>query len=401
MSPLFLILLFLISPFFSMVASFWMLFKKNMTRGGLLACLIVISMFWGILAFSQKSLAAEDTDCIRYYQSMELYETLNITDCFQIINFLELLNFIFYPVSVIAVSITGNVQIMSCLWTFLAYILTYISIRRLMEYYGNFNQKDFAKVILVCTFCFMAFVQISELLKNSAAFAVFFYALTLYMSGGNKLYTMIFVVIAIGLHPSVMMLLPLFLYKVLNTKFAIVLGVALFLISLLTNIIELALSILPGSGYFELLLNRFEDYGDGQTGSTHYVAIQLALLCSALYLWYKHKYNKEISYAINLVLLYFIISNINYYNLVAYLRFSIFSHWLFALIYIWYIKVSFESKNISTIKKILVIFMLIMTTRWTLSRTVSGGYCSSYMDNSLPKIMFSTSYNYLSVDYEK
>ena len=372
-----------------------------MTKGGVSICLVVISMFWGILAFSQKSLAVEDTDCIRYYLSMELYETLNITESFQNMFLWELLNFVFYPVSIIAVSLTGNVQIISLLWTFIVYILTYISIKRLMEYYGIYNQKDFAKAILVCSFCFMAFVQISELLKNSAAFAVFFYALTLYMTGGKKIYAMTLVLIAIGLHPSVIMLVPLFLYKVLNTRFVIVLSIVSFIVSSLTNIIKLVLSILPGSGYFELLLDRFGDYDNGQTGTTHYIAIQLALLCFALYLWYKYKFNKEISYAINLVLLYFIISNLNFYNLVAYLRFSVFSHWLFALIYIWYIKVSFESKNINTVKKLLVIFMLIMTTRWTLGRTISGGYCSSYMDNSLPKIILSTSYNYLSVDYEK
>lgn len=384
-----------------MITSFWMLFKRNMTKGGVSICLVVISMFWGILAFSQKSLAVEDTDCIRYYLSMELYETLNITESFQNMFLWELLNFVFYPVSIIAVSLTGNVQIISLLWTFIVYILTYISIKRLMEYYGIYNQKDFAKAILVCSFCFMAFVQISELLKNSAAFAVFFYALTLYMTGGKKIYAMTLVLIAIGLHPSVIMLVPLFLYKVLNTRFVIVLSIVSFIVSSLTNIIKLVLSILPGSGYFELLLDRFGDYDNGQTGTTHYIAIQLALLCFALYLWYKYKFNKEISYAINLVLLYFIISNLNFYNLVAYLRFSVFSHWLFALIYIWYIKVSFESKNINTVKKLLVIFMLIMTTRWTLGRTISGGYCSSYMDNSLPKIILSTSYNYLSVDYEK
>lgn len=384
-----------------MITSFWMLFKRKMAKGGVSICLIVISMFWGILAFSQKSLAVEDTDCVRYYLMMESFETLNITEIFQNINFLELLNFVFYPISIIAISATGNVQIISLLWTFIVYILTYISIRRLMEYYGIYNQKDFAKAILISTFCFMAFVQICELLKNSAAFAVFFYALTLYMTGVKKVYAMTLVLIAIGLHPSVIMLIPLFWYKVLNTRFAIVLSIVSFIVSSLTNIIELVLDILPRSGYFELLLNHFEDYGDGQTGTTHYIAIQLALLCFAFYLWSKYKSNKEISYAINLVLLYFIISNLNFYNLVAYLRFSIFSHWLFALIYIWYIKVSFESKNINTIKKLLVIFMLIMTTRWTLGRTISGSYCSSYMDNSLPKIIFSTSYNYLSVDYEK
>ena len=51
--------------------------------------------------------------------------------------------------------------------------------------------------------------------------------------------------------------------------------------------------------------------------------------------------------------------------------------------------------------KCLVVFMFLMTLRWTLARTIGGGYCSSYMDNSIINIVFSTSSDYLSVEYEK
>ena len=401
MNLLFLILLFLISPFFAMIASFWMLSNKNMTNRGVYTCIVVISLFWGLLAFSQKSLAIEDTDCIRYYLLLEPYELVTPLEGLQDINILELLYFIFYPVSIIAISLTGNVQIISFLWTFIAYIFTYISIKKIMDYYGTFTQFDFAKVLIICTFCFMSFVQISELLKNSAAFAVFFYALTLYITKGNKIRVITYIFISVGLHTSVVMLIPLFLYKVMKTKLLIIIGIGSLIISSTTNIIDLLINILPGSGYFELLQNQFSNYGEGETGSTHYVILQLALLCPTLYLWIKYKNYIDVSYAVNLVLLYFIISNFNFYNLVAYLRLSIFSHWLFTLILIKYIEYSRINININKIKYALIVSMFFMTVKWTYSRTLSGGYCSSYMDNSIPKIILSTSYSYLSEDYEK
>ena len=51
---------------------------------------------------------------------------------------------------------------------------------------------------------------------------------------------------------------------------------------------------------------------------------------------------------------------------------------------------------------LMIVFMLVMTLRWTHGRTmVRGGYCTSYMDNSITNIIFSTSYDYLCVNYEK
>lgn len=402
MKSIFLILLFLVSPFTSMVSSFAMLYKSKLSEKEVTICLVIISMFWGILAFSQKSLAIEDTDCIRYYQNMEQYEYMDPIEAINSINIIELLNYVFYPISITLVSVTGNVQTISFLWTFLVYILTYTSIRRLLEYYNFYEHKKFTKIIFICTFCFMAFVQISELQKNSAAFAVFFYALTLYITKKNYLVVIALVFVSIGLHSSTIMLLPLFLYRYLNTKYAIIIGIIFFALSTTTNVINLLMEILPSGGYFDLLLDRFGSYGTGQTGTSHYIAIQLTMLLSAIYLWLKNKKNnKELTNAVNIIFLYFIISNLNFYNLTAYLRFSIFSHWLFALILIWFVQASVNNLKFRQVKNILVFFMLLMTIRWTLARTITGNYCSSYMDNSITKIVFSTMNNYLSEDYEK
>ena len=37
-------------------------------------CTFIISLFWGILAFTQKSLYYEGTDCTRYYFELERFE---------------------------------------------------------------------------------------------------------------------------------------------------------------------------------------------------------------------------------------------------------------------------------------------------------------------------------------
>ncbi|MEI3468854.1 MAG: EpsG family protein [Bacteroides intestinalis] len=362
----------------------------------------MLSLFWGLLAFTQKSLAAEDTDCIRYYEFFELFEGIEPLYAISSLNILELLNFVFMPASVLVISITGNVQSISFLWTFIVYFLMYMSIRRLMIFYGCYTQRQFAIVVLITTFCFMVFVQITELLKNSAAFTVFFYGFTLYMTNGNKVAVIGLIIASIGIHPSVIMLLPLLLYRKVNTKIVLVISCVVLLISLISNVLGSLINILPGGGYFDLVLDRFGDYDISQSGTLHYIAIQMAMLCSALFLLCKNKGKDErLNDAVNIVILYFIVSVLNYYNLTAYLRFSIFSHWLFALILIWYVQKASCNYNVRRIMKCLVVFMFLMTLRWTLARTIGGGYCSSYMDNSIINIVFSTSSDYLSVEYEK
>lgn len=396
------LLLFILWPLGSFIVSTYSLLNRKLSETNTIVCLFMLSLFWGLLAFTQKSLAAEDTDCIRYYEFFELFEGIEPLYAISSLNILELLNFVFMPASVLVISITGNVQSISFLWTFIVYFLMYMSIRRLMIFYGCYTQRQFAIVVLITTFCFMVFVQITELLKNSAAFTVFFYGFTLYMTNGNKVAVIGLIIASIGIHPSVIMLLPLLLYRKVNTKIVLVISCVVLLISLISNVLGLLINILPGGGYFDLVLDRFGDYDISQSGTLHYIAIQMAMLCSALFLLCKNKGKDErLNDAVNIVILYFIVSILNYYNLTAYLRFSIFSHWLFALILIWYVQKASYSCSVRRIMKCLVVFMFLMTLRWTLARTIGGGYCSSYMDNSITNIVFSTSSDYLSVEYEK
>lgn len=388
--------LFVIWPFGAFVLAFVMLSRKKLLASSSLCCAFILSLFWGLLAYSQKSLFRDGTDCIRYYASAEQFEQIPFADVLNNIELLDMVNYVFYPLSFYVVSLSGEVQTMSLFWTTFNYFVFYYSIYRLYKYYHCNSGYFFFLTIFVSTFCFMVFVQISELLKNASAFSLFFFALTLHIEKGWNKYVLLMIFASIGLHPSVLMLLPLFLYKHLDTRKLLILAVCFFPFAIKMNIFEYVLNSIPNGAYFTMLSERYDSHFEGK-GSLHYVIIELLMLALAFWIWVKRGRTKN--YACNIVCLYFIISSLNYVNLVAYLRFSIFSHFLFALLMIEHIR--FYGLRFSKILKLISIAMLILTIRYSIGRTTAGGYASSYMDNSITKIVFSTSFDYWSVDYEK
>lgn len=363
-------------------------------------CLVVSSLFWGLLAFTQKSLASVNTDCIRYYYEFDFFETLSPLDAVGAFDFSALLNFVFHPISAFVVALTGNVQSMSFFWTFIVYILTFLSTRRLMKFYDCYTNRNFANLVICLSFCFIAFVQVSELLKQASAFAVFFYGFTLFMTKGSKVVVGLAVVAAIGLHPSSIMLLPLFLYDKINTVIILFIAVFTIVVSQFVDVIGLLMSLMPGGSYTSLIMDRFG--GDStESGSLHYIALQLLMVGPVIFLLlFGRTKEKKQQDAVNVVLLYFIVASLNFGNLVAYLRFAIFAHWLFALVYILYLR-NIHLKEVRSVLNILVVCMFLMTLRWTDGRTTPGGYASSYMDNSIVNIVFSSSYDYLKINYSE
>lgn len=375
------------------------MFNPKLTEKQITQCIVVISLFFGLLAFTQKSLAAEDTDCIRYYAGLEYFENINPLEVFGEFDFMELINFVFYPVSAFTVALTGNVQSISFLWTFLVYFLTFLSARRLLKYYECYSNRRFAYLLICLTLCFIAFVQVSELLKQASAFAVFFYGFTMFMTGGSKSIGTLCIFAAIGLHPTSMMLLVLFFYNKVDAWLLLAILLIVIGMSMFVDVVTYSMSLLPASNYTRLLMERFSVY-EQPSGSIHYMLLQFLMLFPSLFIWLIHKPNdRKQQYAINVVLLYFLVSCLNFGNLVAYLRFSIFAHWLFALDYILCLK-NIRYNDVRIVLRVLVFSMSLMTMRWTVGRTTEGGYASSYMDNNIMKIITSSSYDFLIVDYK-
>lgn len=388
-------LFFLLWPFGCIVVALALLANNKKDTSVSIYFSLLLSLFLGLLAYTQKSLGYEDTDSVRYYISLFQFETIPLSEVFKNIEIIGMINFVFYPVSSFLVSLTGEVQVVSLFWTCISYFVFYYCIYRLLKFYDCYTNTAFLYVILICTFCFMVFVQISELLKNASAFSVFFLALTIHIEKGWNKWVFVLILLSVGLHPSVFMLFLLLAYKHTNTRFLIISSICLFPIAISINIFEFLWRILPGGDYFSLLSERFDGDFEG-SGSIHYVLKELLMLSFAIWIWMKN--DKRNNYLCNIVLLYFIISSFNYINLVSYLRFSLFSHYLFAIMLIEYVR--FYGRHLDTAVKVIILSMFLLTVRYTIGRTSPGGYSSSYMDNSLGKIVFSTFNDYISVDYE-
>lgn len=392
-------ILFVINPFLAFLVSIFFLFKVKLDNKQQIFCLLAISLFMGVLAFTQKSLCAVGTDCVRYYSGLKPYVGKDPLLIFGSMNPKEMLNFVFYPVSIFLVALTGNVQIVSFFWVATTYLLTFLSIKELTDHYLGDDQKTLAKLVVALLFCFCFFVEITDLLKNSSAFAVFFYGYTLFVTGKGKGMSILFAFLAIGIHSSAIMLLPLYLYKVVSLRWMTLAAIAVSTLSVTTNFIKMFMKLLPDTTYFNLLMNRFGTYSEENT-TPFYVGLQLMMIGSALYLFFRCSDDKSVRNVLKIVLLYIVISFLNYYNLTAYKRFSLFSQWMFGLILINYICKS-ELLDVRRVQCFLLTVMFMMMLRYSMGRTIGGGYSSSYMDNSLTKLVVSPLEDYLIVRYDK
>ena len=393
----FLALLFIVWPFGAFVLCLFLLSKVRAGKDCVIfSCIFFVSMYWGLLAFTQKSLAFGDTDCITYYNRLLQFENADLCSVIERFDFLNLVNFIFYPVSAYVVAFSGNVQSVSFLWVSFTYFLTYYSIWRLLEYY-NLDAKSYLSFFIIAvTCCFMVFVQISELLKNASAFALFFFGFTLFLEKGINKWSFLLFIISVGLHPSVIMLSPLYFYKLFNNKLLAIISILIIPIAMAINIFDVILNYIPGGAYFSLLSDRFSSDFE-QSGSIHYVL--KILILEVLALWLLLRTWGCGNKICNIVFLYIIIASFNYVNLTAYVRFALFSHYLFALLLIQFVLLG--KRRFDLVVKSCVMLMLLLTFRFSLGRITPGGYTSSYMNNSLTEIVFSTSFDYLNVDFEK
>ena len=393
-----LLIVFLVNPFCAFVLSLLLInTAKRDDNAFKLVCIFFISLFWALLAFTQKSLYYDGTDCTRYYSYVEHFEEIKLYDVLSYFDLTALINYIFYPVSAIATSLTGNVQVMSFIWVFVVYLLSYLSVMKLLKHYGYYNTRNVSILIVAMTFCFMLFVQISELLKQSSSFAVMLYGFTIYITKGKTISPLLLSIIAVGLHPSSVALLPLYLYKCFKTKYFIYGSIILLPLALTADIYGLIFRILPGGNYMELIIDKYGNAGDDRSATLHYVAILLIMFYGTFMSWAKS--NRKNSELINIACIYALITSVNYSNLTAFLRLTLFSHYIFGLLLVSYLRerTIYLDKSV----KVILILMFVLTLRFSYGRTLNGSYRSSYMNNSLSEIVFSSAFDYLAVDYEK
>lgn len=83
---------------------------------------------------------------------------------------------------------------------------------------------------------------------------------------------------------------------------------------------------------------------------------------------------------------------LNFSNSHAFIRFANFISFIATIEFI----ELYMDKRLRQLSYAYMFMFLILNFQMTYGRTLSGGYCSSYMDNSIFKLLFSNVFDYLS-----
>ncbi len=385
-------LIFFFAPFWGMLCAIYGLYKYKVNDRGTIFLSFLIALFWGLLAYTQESRSLGlETDITRYYDMFgRITSQINFPkEILALIH--DDLAFVFVPLTTLFVYTTHSLQVIPLFWVTLTYFMFFLSICHILKKEQLYTTKEYARYLLVLMICAMLFVQISETIKNAAAFSVAFYAFSLFYAQKSHLKVLVWLIVAIGIHPSVLLLLPCFLYKHCHTRVLLALSFVLFPIAINIDIFRLIAGILPTGGYIGELSQKANAYVASEKTSIRYLVISFSTLVMAAIL-YKHGKSKD-NYLCNIVLIYFLVSSFNACNIHSYVRFINFIHPIIFILLLASYKTQFKYNQV--IMQLYLLFLLFFTLRLTIGRTVTGGYLSSYMDNSLSEILFSSVNDYL------
>lgn len=389
-----LFLLWSLSPYMGIFVALILILKININETSVKTIFFFISLSFALLAYTQKSLYWEGTDIQRYYDSLSPFINADYSSIV-ILLAEDNLTYIFTPVNVLLVSITHNVQSVSLLWTFLIYYLFFLSIYNYIDIYHKAALRDRYLIFYFTIFSIFAsilFVQVTDTIKSAVSFSLFFYIFTLYLKNTSKVLIGILLFLCVGIHSQTLMFLPIFLYKYVKFKKLLLLTIIAIALCTQVNLIDLATSILPSSGWTEMLIERTSGYGDdtGESSSKRYIFIGFLCLAVCVYL-YIRKYYNDTNKIGNVILVYIIIMFLNYNNSNAFIRFA---NFISFIVTIEFVELFLHKKTRQLSILFMVIFMILNLQR-TFGRTLAGGYCSSYMDNSIGSLLFSNIIEYL------
>lgn len=389
-----LLLIWIVSPFVSIFVAILLFTKISINRSSIKTLFFFISLSFSLLAYTQKSLYWEGTDIERYYQGLAPLLKLDYT-AIPLLLAENMLNYVFIPVNIVLVIATRNVQSISIFWIFIIYYFFFLSILNFLELYCAEcikNRKFWILLVLFCVFGAILFTQVTETIKSAVAFSLFWYTFTLYLKK-EKIYKILALLfIGIGIHAQTLMFLPIFLFKKIKFIPLLCITTAVVLLCTQFNIINVAMSVLPSTGWTDLLMERTIDYGSdtGSSSSIRYLFIGLLTLITCWYLQRKDAYNTEEKIG-NIILLYIIVMFVNYNNSHAFIRFANFISFIATIEFIGL----YRTKKIRQISYLYIVVFMLLNLQMTYGRTLSGGYCSSYMDNSIAKVLLSNVYDYL------
>lgn len=386
-SPLRCFILFIINPFVSFCDSLYSLASNhNYTRKDYKFLFFIIALFLGVLAFTQKT---DSGDICRIYKGV-IYSNGNLENVTSRFG-----SSLFNLTNILIYKLTGNVQYLSLFWVTLLYYLIFVSILNIFEYSGIKYSSRLLNYVVASILCFVIYTQVTEIMKQGIATSLFFYAFTNLINERKKI-AIVSIVLSLGIHATAFFFLPLyFAVAIKNQRWLFILAMLSFLFRQF-NLMGFIVSSFAGVGALSSLVDMASGYNEKnienffRSDGLYFTATFFMYFLYVLFV-----YIKSHSVFVRVCLLMIIVLNLNYGVSHNFTR-------LMTMLFPFYIMLYLELRKIKTPIGVLATkFFLFATFVFTVTLengrlASSSSYPTSFMDNSILKIIVSPLYIYLS-----
>lgn len=386
-SPLRCFILFIINPFVSFCDSLYSVASNhNYTRKDYKFLFFIIALFLGVLAFTQKT---DSGDIFRVYQYTE-YDANNLENVTSRFG-----SSLFSLTNILIYKLTGNVQYLSLFWVTLLYYLIFVSILNIFEYSGIKYSSRLLNYVVSSILCFVIYTQVTEIMKQGIATSLFFYAFTNLINERKKI-AIVSIVLSLGIHATAFFFLPLyFAVAIKNQKWLFILAMLSFLFRQF-NLMGFIVSSFAGVGALSSLVDMASGYNEKNIENFFRSdALYFTATFFMYFLYVLFVYIRSNSVFVRVCLLMIIVLNLNYGVSHNFTR-------LMTMLFPFYIMLYLELRKINTPIGVLATkFFLFATFVFTVTLEYgrlasSSSYPTSFMDNSILKIIVSPLYIYLS-----
>lgn len=381
------IFLFILNPFVSLCTCIYKLSsRRELARKEYNALYIFIALFWAVLAFTQKT----DTGDISRVYEYAIRDSENIGGV--VIGFRASL---FSLINAYIYMITGNVQYISLLWIFLLYYLILKSILNIIEYKNKNLCGNQVYYLVTAMSCFMIFTQVTEIMKQAVVAGLFFYSFTSLINGRKRI-SVVAYLMSFGIHPTAFFYAPLYTAPFFKSKNVLVVLVIISFLFRVFNLMEFVMMVSQNIPFLSSINEIAEGYNEQhienffRSDSFYFAVSFIIYFATVMYAFIR---DKENSILLRICMLMVIILNLNYSNSHNFTRMMLM---LFPFYIIIYMELFKHVGIDSIVRRLFVILIGICSLYIQYGRLYGGGiYVTSFMDNSITKIVFSPLYYYL------
>jgi len=347
--------------------------------------LFIISLSFGLIAYTVDSAGFETSDVVRYRDIYKDAIGQNIRD-------ISTLNYIFNLINwFLANYISSNGQFMSLFWGSITMLFTLLASFKIIKYFFEDNGDLYYILMLLCIII-IPFITITEMIKETVAFSIFMFAITKKIS--NEKNADYYFLISLLIHPVSIILISItyfFTNKYISKYIILILIISLFFSFVNYMDFMTPLTRIPLFNILDLAekINTYKDWSQWGGSKRYYIISGIVFLQVEVYIW---QYYKQKNIKNELSILGILIVSVLLFNMAN-------PHDLARLIFVFFpfqiiiTLLDIKSFNINFDKKIVIVFLFIFyisnNSIYTYKQLNSSESRQSYMNNNLSELLTS------------